>query len=476
MGNFPRKFGHSDHEGPAKSQGLSPAESGTESPAARQPSDTELPTGVPSPYHGQCLGLPEPVGSGNTPEDSDVSMSDQEVPSSFTGEGTERREARRRLCSRLRVRVDGPHSPEKPEKDTLGRERFPSGYPLAFPQDVGTQSDGEARDSGSILASGKVGSKPKEVISATSPEFKGLPQVANPPEDAGPSAWDPGIGGGPEGLGPSGVCRVSGLTSAAEDLLATRELSPYCEHGVASKHPRRSKVGTEVAIAASKLFKSYTRGTSRVEVLRELELEVYSGEFLAVVGHSGSGKSTLLHLLATLDRPDQGEIFFRGERIDHLPGRQRDRLRNKHFGMVFQMYHLLPELTALENVMLPLMIPHGPLAFLTRWRTIRRTALEWLAAVGLTHRAHHKPRELSGGEMQRVAIARALVHRPEVLFADEPTGNLDRQTGWEILELLRRLNHQQNLTIVMVTHDPQVAGIADRIVRLQDGRIVPVSA
>jgi lipoprotein-releasing system ATP-binding protein len=144
--------------------------------------------------------------------------------------------------------------------------------------------------------------------------------------------------------------------------------------------------------------------------------------------------------------------------------------------MVFQMYHLLPELTALENVMLPLMIPHGPLALLTRWRSIRRKALEWLAAVGLTHRAHHKPRELSGGEMQRVAIARALVHHPEVLFADEPTGNLDRQTGWEILELLRRLNHQQNLTIVMVTHDPQVAGIADRIVRLQDGRIVPVSA
>jgi lipoprotein-releasing system ATP-binding protein len=403
-----------------------------------------------------------------------MSISSQEVSFSFTGGDRGRCEAPRRLASRLRVRVDGPHSPEK---DPAGRERFPSGSPTAPSQDVATrQSNEKVGDSGSISGSGNLWSKSKEVIPPTSPECKALPQLANHPEDGGKSAWDPGIGGSREDLGPSGACRLIGLSPATEDLLATRELSLCCEYGVASEHPRRSKAGTEVAIAACKLFKSYTRGTSRVEVLRELELEVFSGEFLAVVGHSGSGKSTLLHLLATLDRPDQGEIFFRGKRIDHLPGRQRDRLRNKHFGMVFQMYHLLPELTALENVMLPLMIPHGPLALLTRWRSIRRKALEWLAAVGLTHRAHHKPRELSGGEMQRVAIARALVHHPEVLFADEPTGNLDRQTGWEILELLRRLNHQHNLTIVMVTHDPQVAGIADRIVRLQDGRIVPVSA
>ncbi|MCS7236690.1 MAG: ABC transporter ATP-binding protein [Thermoguttaceae bacterium] len=231
----------------------------------------------------------------------------------------------------------------------------------------------------------------------------------------------------------------------------------------------------EAILAARGLYKSFVRGSTRVEVLRGLDLEVTPGEFLAIVGHSGSGKSTLLHLLATLDRPDEGEIHFRTRRIDNISARGRDRLRNRHFGMVFQMYHLLPELTALENVMLPLMIGHGPLGLVTRWRSFRRQAWQWLEAVGLAHRAHHKPRELSGGEMQRTAIARALVHRPDVLFADEPTGNLDRKTGWEILDLLRALNRREKLTIVMVTHDPQVAQSADRILQLFDGRLYPAS-
>jgi lipoprotein-releasing system ATP-binding protein len=239
---------------------------------------------------------------------------------------------------------------------------------------------------------------------------------------------------------------------------------------------RAEKSSFEVALLASRdLHKTYVRGSTRVEVLRGANLEVRAGEFLAVVGPSGSGKSTLLHLLATLDRPDSGEIYFHGNRIDHLSARYRDRLRNRHFGMVFQLYHLLPELTALENVMLPLMIGQSPFSLLTKWRRFRRQAQRWLEAMGLAHRAHHKPREMSGGEMQRAAIARALVHGPEILFADEPTGNLDRQTGWEILRLLRSLNLQQNLTIVMVTHDPQLADAADRSVCLRDGQIHPVS-
>ncbi len=176
--------------------------------------------------------------------------------------------------------------------------------------------------------------------------------------------------------------------------------------------------------------------STRVEVLRGANLEVRAGRILGGGGAEWIGKKHhCFTLLATLDRPDSGEIYFHGNRIDHLSARHRDRLRNRHFGMVFQLYHLLPELTALENVMLLLMIGQSPFLLLTKWRRFRRQAQRWLEAVGLGHRAHHKPREMSGGEMQRAAIARALVHGPEILFADEPTGNLDRQTGWEILRL-----------------------------------------
>jgi lipoprotein-releasing system ATP-binding protein len=224
-------------------------------------------------------------------------------------------------------------------------------------------------------------------------------------------------------------------------------------------------------MAALELGKSYRKGGVVIPVLRGLSLGVARGEFLAVVGQSGSGKSTLLHLLGTLDAPDQGAVYFEGERIDHLPSNLRDRLRNKHFGMIFQMYHLLPELTTLENVMTPLMIGHSALAFLRHRRRHRAAAAELLETVGLGHRLKHKPRELSGGEMQRAAIARALVTGPQLLLADEPTGNLDRDTGNEILRLLAYLNRHQNLTIVMVTHDSAVAQRADRVVRLVDGRI-----
>ncbi|MBN1588660.1 MAG: ABC transporter ATP-binding protein [Pirellulales bacterium] len=222
---------------------------------------------------------------------------------------------------------------------------------------------------------------------------------------------------------------------------------------------------------ATGLQKSYRKGPVEVPVLRGVDLTVRRGELLAIVGQSGSGKTTLLHLLGTLDAPDEGEIHFDARRIDNLPNVRRDELRNKRFGMIFQFYHLLPELNVLENVLTPLMIAESVWGYLLRRRSYRRRAAELLDLVGLSHRLKHKPRELSGGEMQRTAIARALVTRPDLLLADEPTGNLDHETGEEILEVLRGLNQRQNLTIVMVTHDPSIAGQADRVVRLADGRV-----
>jgi len=200
-------------------------------------------------------------------------------------------------------------------------------------------------------------------------------------------------------------------------------------------------------------------------------LEVRRGEFLSIIGQSGSGKSTLLHLLGTLDAPDAGQIHFEKGRIDNLPQRGRDTLRNKYFGMIFQFYHLLPELTTLENVLSPLMIAEGVWSYFRHRREHLRRATELLNMVGLSHRLKHKPRELSGGEMQRAAIARSLVAGPQVLLADEPTGNLDTSTGEEILALLRSLNDQQQLTIVMVTHDRAIAAEADRTVRLVEGQV-----
>lgn len=219
------------------------------------------------------------------------------------------------------------------------------------------------------------------------------------------------------------------------------------------------------------LKKTFRKGSVDIPVLKGATLAVGRGEFLAIVGQSGSGKSTLLHLLGTLDAPDEGEIRLRGRRIDNLPANQRDRLRNRHFGMIFQFYHLLPELTTLENVLVPLMIGKSVWHYLRQRRRYQRRARELLEIVGLSARLKHKPRELSGGEMQRAAIARALVTGPPILLADEPTGNLDQHTGQEILEILASLNRHQKLTIVMVTHDLAIAVRADRVVRLVDGRL-----
>ena len=224
-------------------------------------------------------------------------------------------------------------------------------------------------------------------------------------------------------------------------------------------------------LAVKGLFKSYRKGALGIPVLQGIDLSVREGEFLSIVGQSGCGKSTLLHLLGTLDSPDAGEVWFEGNRIDNLPSSSRDLLRNRHFGMIFQFYHLLPELTALENVLAPALISSGVLGYWRIRKQHRQRAQQLLELVGLSGRARHKPRELSGGEMQRAAIARALLQNPRVLLADEPTGNLDRDTGEQIMAILTELNRREKLTIVMVTHDPWIAERADRVVRLERGRI-----
>jgi lipoprotein-releasing system ATP-binding protein len=230
-------------------------------------------------------------------------------------------------------------------------------------------------------------------------------------------------------------------------------------------------LGAPPLLNAVNLHKTYVKHANKIPVLRGLDLDVAEGEFLSVIGYSGSGKSTMLHLLGTLDRPDDGQIHLEGRRIDNLRAEERDRLRNQTFGFIFQFYHLLPELNALENVLSPALITHS---FWSWWgvrRDLKRRAAELLDRVGLAHRVRHRPCELSGGELQRAAIARALINRPRLLLADEPTGNLDSGNGQQIMQLLRDLNRSDGLTIVMVTHNLELVADTDRVVRLCDGRI-----
>lgn len=232
---------------------------------------------------------------------------------------------------------------------------------------------------------------------------------------------------------------------------------------------------TQPLIAAEAIAKSYTKGQHKVPVLQGAGLRANRGEFVSVIGQSGSGKSTLLHVMGLLDSPDVGEVLLQGQRIDNLNQQARDQLRNRVFGFIFQFYHLLPELSLLENVMTPLMIRYSMMEYLRKRSEIREAAMDIIQHVGLEHRIKHRPSELSGGEMQRGAIARALVGRPEILLADEPTGNLDSQTGGEIMEMLNALNQNNQLTIVMVTHDESIAAQAHRIVRLAQGRLQTVA-
>jgi lipoprotein-releasing system ATP-binding protein len=232
------------------------------------------------------------------------------------------------------------------------------------------------------------------------------------------------------------------------------------------------KRAADELLCTENLTKSYYKKKLKIPVLKGVNLSVQTGEFVSIVGQSGSGKSTLLHLLGTLDNPESGTIHFEGQRIDHLPIVKRDALRNRSIGFIFQFYHLLPELTTLENVLSPLMIRDGILGYFFRRHQHIEKAKAILEKVGLSHRLKHKPSELSGGEMQRAAIARALISEPKILLADEPTGNLDAASASEIIHLLRGLKAERKLTIIMVTHDNQIAEAADRIVRMVDGVIV----
>lgn len=224
-------------------------------------------------------------------------------------------------------------------------------------------------------------------------------------------------------------------------------------------------------ISASGIHKSYKMGQSYIDVLKGLELSVPKGTFLAVVGASGSGKSTLLHILGALDTPDKGSVHFNGNDLQKFSSRQLNTFRNKKVGFVFQFYHLLDELTVLENVILPVMAGLGTLGWLTQRNSTKKRANELMERLGLAQRIKHKPYQLSGGERQRVAIARALINGPEMLLADEPTGNLDFETGNGILDVFEELN-RDGQTIIMVTHDDRIAQRAHRVIRLLDGRIV----
>ena len=226
-----------------------------------------------------------------------------------------------------------------------------------------------------------------------------------------------------------------------------------------------------VLLSASKIYKSYPMGQTSLEVLKGLDASVKKGEFVAIVGASGSGKSTLLHILGALDKCDKGTVEFKGRNIEGYSGKEFNRFRNKKVGFVFQFYHLLDELSVLENVVLPTMAQVGTIGWFLRRKVAKARGTELLDRMGLSERIKHKPYQLSGGERQRVAIARALMNQPELLLADEPTGNLDSETGNGILEALDKF-HSDGQTIVMVTHDNKVADRADRIIRLADGRVV----
>jgi putative ABC transport system ATP-binding protein len=223
---------------------------------------------------------------------------------------------------------------------------------------------------------------------------------------------------------------------------------------------------TEVVVAARELRRRYGEGDTAVDALRGVSLSVSEGELVAVMGPSGSGKSTLMHLLAGLDRPTSGRVWIGETEVSDLGDTQLTKLRRRHIGFVFQFFNLLPMLTARENILLPLELA-GEKAD-AAWVN------QLVNAVGLSDRLSHRPAELSGGQQQRVAIARALVSRPTVVFADEPTGNLDSRTGAEILELLESAAADLGQTTVMVTHDANAATIADRILFLADGEIVEV--
>jgi lipoprotein-releasing system ATP-binding protein len=234
---------------------------------------------------------------------------------------------------------------------------------------------------------------------------------------------------------------------------------------------RTSAATSSPILRAQGIARTFRMGDSELQVLKGVDLSVRAGEFLAIEGRSGSGKSTLLHLLGALDAADRGSIEYNGQDIAKMSAAERSQLRNTHFGFVFQFYHLLPELNVEENTLLGPMIEYSWLGFRAKRAELRARAAEVLKRLGMDHRMRHRPNQLSGGERQRVAIARALMNTPKVLFADEPTGNLDAETGKQIMGVFEELHREHGQTVVMVTHDRTLARRADRVLILRDGKI-----
>ncbi|MEB2307802.1 MAG: ABC transporter ATP-binding protein [Candidatus Brocadiaceae bacterium] len=228
----------------------------------------------------------------------------------------------------------------------------------------------------------------------------------------------------------------------------------------------------ETLLQAKDVFKEYANGERTVPVLQGINLAIKKGEIVVIVGASGAGKSTLLHILGILDTPTSGSVFYKGINLTQLSEKKQADMRNRVFGFVFQFYHLLPDFTALENILLPSLIGSRFLRNETVTKNCRERAISLLERVGMRDRFTHKPSQLSGGERQRVAIIRALINNPELLLCDEPTGNLDTKTGHEIRELIWDVNKTMNQTVVIVTHDEEMAKNAGRVVRMVDGGIV----
>lgn len=224
----------------------------------------------------------------------------------------------------------------------------------------------------------------------------------------------------------------------------------------------------QAILEAGGIYKSYPSGKIKIDVLKGLNLEVKQGEILTIVGASGVGKTTLLNLLGTLDIPDKGTIHLEGKDILRLTGKKLAKFRNKTIGFIFQFHHLLPEFNALENVMLPGLIARRKKSI------VKKEAFSLLEEVGLLDRKYHKPAQLSCGEAQRVAIIRALINNPKLILADEPTGNLDSNTANVVYYLLQRLTKQRNHTLIIVTHNEELAKKADRVLRLVDGKLIPM--
>jgi len=221
-------------------------------------------------------------------------------------------------------------------------------------------------------------------------------------------------------------------------------------------------------LRVSGLKKTFSKNGVEINVIKVITLDINEGDFITIMGPSGAGKSTFLHILGTLDKPSEGDIFFRNRNIKEFSEDEESRFRNEKIGFVFQFYHLLQDFNVIENIMMPLLIKRLHLTDATA------KAEKFLTIMGLKNRRNHKPGELSGGEQQRVAIARALVNEPEIILADEPTGNLDRKTGKEVLDYLLSINEQLSSTLVLVTHDPEIGSIGERKMKMVDGELFTI--